>query len=496
MSVDLTGQRLGHYLVQEVIGRGGMSVVYRAVDERLQRSVALKVMSENLSADPEFRARFIEEARAASAIDHVNVVPLYDFGEVGNLLFIAMRLVDGTDLARELVRGQMPIRRVMSLLGQVGAALDLLHERGLVHLDVKPANVLITRNESVGSEHVYLADFGLTRRDPIGHRTTAGDFLGSPTYASPEHLRGQEVVPGSDEYSLTCMLFTALAGRPPFTGDVRAVITGHLSGVVPSLSALTGLPPAIDRVIARGMATDPESRYASSSDLLGAARRAISADEPRAVGPAVGADPSPGSASVSGAGAGSSAIGAWSSAHAPQAGPPVRPVVARPGPGRPAEHTPGPSPTPPGPSPTWTQISAAVGGPPLGPGTDQRAYGGALGQAHPIQFDPERTARRSAGQGIGAAKPKWPWITGGVALVAAVVAVVVLLLSRNSGGGPVAPGTDQSGVSSPTPSTSVSPTSSPTSTTNTLLQPSVLPTNLPTVSGLPNPFTTSTHRSG
>ena len=275
MSVDLSGQRLGHYLVHEVLGRGGMSVVYRAQNQRLERLVALKVMSENLSADPEFRARFIEEARAASAIDHVNVVPLYDFGKVGNLLFIAMRLVDGTDLARELAREPMPVRRVMNLLGQVGAALDMLHERGLVHLDVKPANVLITRNESVGNEHVYLADFGLTRRGPTGPPTTTGDFLGSPTYASPEHLRGHAVVPRSDEYSLTCMLFTALAGRPPFVGDVRTVVTGHLSGVVPSLSALTGLPSAIDRVIARGMAVDPERRYASSSDLLGAARRAI-----------------------------------------------------------------------------------------------------------------------------------------------------------------------------------------------------------------------------
>jgi serine/threonine-protein kinase len=266
---------MGHYQVHSVIGRGGMSVVYRAVDRRLDRPVALKVMSEALSTDDEFRVRFTEEARAASAIDHVNVVPLYDFGEADGRLFIAMRLVTGTDLAKEVAYGALPVRRTLEILNQVGAALDMLHQHGLVHLDVKPANVLMTRNESSGSEHVYVADFGLTRRGTAGHRTAAGDFLGSPSYASPEHLRGQEVGPASDLYSLTCMLFTCLAGRAPFVGDVTTVITGHLRGQVPSLSALTGLSSGIDRVVARGMAADPRARYPTSADLLGSARRAL-----------------------------------------------------------------------------------------------------------------------------------------------------------------------------------------------------------------------------
>ncbi len=275
MTADLTGARLGHYQVESVIGRGGMSVVYRAIDERLDRPVALKVMSEALSVDDEFRVRFTEEARAASAIDHVNVVPLYDFGEAQGRLFIAMRLVTGTDLAKEVAYGALPVRRTLEILNQVGAALDMLHNHGLVHLDVKPANVLMTRNESSGTEHVYVADFGLTRRGTSGHRTAAGDFLGSPSYASPEHLRGQEVGPASDTYSLTCMLFTCLAGRAPFVGDVTTVVTGHLRGQVPSLSALTGLSSGIDRVIARGLAADPAARYPTSADLLGSARRAL-----------------------------------------------------------------------------------------------------------------------------------------------------------------------------------------------------------------------------
>lgn len=276
MSADLSGQKLGHYKIQAVLGQGGMSTVYRAVDERLDRPVALKVISEDLSADAEFRQRFVEEAKAASAIDHVNVVPLYDFGEAGNWLFIAMRLVEGTDLAREVAKGPLTPRRTLDLLGQVGGALDMLHGRGLVHLDIKPANVLVTRNESVGRDHVYVADFGLTRPGSAGHRTASGDFLGSPTYASPEHLRGETIGPASDIYSLTCVLFTCLAGRAPFTGGVKEVVAGHLRGQVPSLSALTELPAAIDRVIARGMAGDPDLRYATSADLLGNARRALS----------------------------------------------------------------------------------------------------------------------------------------------------------------------------------------------------------------------------
>ena len=453
MSADLTGQRLCHYLVQEVIGRGGMSVVYRGIDQRLQRSVALKVMSEELSADPEFRTRFLDEARAASAIDHVNVVPLYDFGETGGALFIAMRLVDGTDLARELAAGRIPVRRALALLGQVGAALDMLHDRGLVHLDVKPANVLITRNESVGTEHVYLADFGLTRRGAGAHRTAAGDFLGSPSYASPEHLRGAGIGPASDEYSMTCMLFATLAGRPPYVGDVRTVVTGHLSGVVPSLSALADVPPALDRVIARGLAADPALRYGSISDLLTAVRRAIADGDDTPAGavtpPAVAVTP-PAAGVIAGHGARTAdAVNDRAAAAAgwqpPQPAPAQSgyPVSIAPGgsafiqPARPVSVQPGGS------------VSVQPGGSvSIPPGGSVSVHPGSPGSPAPVQaarspfVAPAYTAaigqHRPAAHRIEPARSRWPWLLA-VVLFAVLAVVVVVVATHPTASGSLAP---------------------------------------------------------
>jgi serine/threonine-protein kinase len=276
VSEDLTGRRVGHYRIDGVLGRGGMSVLYRATDVRLGRKVALKVMGENLTGDAEFRERFVDEARNTSAIDHANVVPLYDFGEIDGLLYIAMRLVDGADLAMLIKDGPLGPARALALLAQVAEALDMLHDRGLVHLDVKPANVLVTTRESA-NEHVYLADFGLTRRGATGHRTRGGDFLGSPTYAAPEHLRGEPVDGRTDEYALTCVLFACLTGRPPFQGQVPDVIAGHLTREVPPVTNLVLLPASIDTVIRKGMAKEPGGRYPDCRSLVAAARSALAA---------------------------------------------------------------------------------------------------------------------------------------------------------------------------------------------------------------------------
>jgi serine/threonine-protein kinase len=267
---------LGHYRIDGVLGRGGMSVTYKATDVRLGRKVALKVIGEHLTADAEFRERFVDEARNTSAIDHANIVPLYDFDEVDGLLYIAMRLVDGQDLASHIKDGALSPARTLTLLGQVAEALDMLHGKGLVHLDVKPANVLVTTKEAAG-EHVYLADFGLTRRGATGHRTRTGDFLGSPTYAAPEHLRGEPLDGRTDQYALACMVYACLSGRPPFQGTVQDVIQGHLGAEIPPLTAIVSLPPAIDDVLRKGTSKDPSQRYGSCAELVAAARVALAA---------------------------------------------------------------------------------------------------------------------------------------------------------------------------------------------------------------------------
>ncbi|MDV6014410.1 serine/threonine-protein kinase [Haloechinothrix sp. LS1_15] len=282
---ELTGRELGRYRIDSVLGRGGMSMLYRATDLRLGRSVALKVVGQD--TDAELLARFADEARNTSAIDHPNIVPVYDVGDVDGTHYIAMRLVDGSDLACQVEQGPLPPRRALDLLTQLADALDALHKRGMVHLDVKPANALVTTTES-GREHVYVADFGLTRHDASGQPSGDGegqeDFLGSPTYAAPEHLRGECLDGRTDQYALACVLYTCLVGRPPFGGDVNEVISGHLNDDPPRASAVAPtLPLAIDEVIARGMAKEAQLRYASCVALIAAARQAL-ADAPGGAG--------------------------------------------------------------------------------------------------------------------------------------------------------------------------------------------------------------------
>ena len=262
---DLSGTTLGDYALGEVLGRGGMSTVYRALDRRSGGEVACKVMSARVSADPAVRRRF---ARQVCVIDHPHVIPIHEIGETAGRLFVSMRLVRGTDVQATLRAGGLRPTRALGIFGQLSSALAALHGRGLLHLDLKPANVLLAADRT---DHVFLMDYGLQEATP----STRADFVGTPNYASPEHLRGTSIGPRSDVYSLTCVLFALLAGRPPFAGRLTEVIGGHLRGEAPSLAAITGLPERIDGVIRAGLHTDPGRRPACPETLADAARTAL-----------------------------------------------------------------------------------------------------------------------------------------------------------------------------------------------------------------------------
>ncbi|HEY0633464.1 MAG TPA: serine/threonine-protein kinase, partial [Thermoleophilaceae bacterium] len=226
----MLGASVAGYRIEAVAGRGGMGVVYRARQPALDRVVALKLIAPELSGDESFRARFERESRIASSLDHPNVIPVYEAGEDGGRLFIAMRFVDGTDLGRMLAeQGAVQPALAAELVAQAASALDASHARGLVHRDVKPANLLIA-GELPARPHVYLTDFGLARRDGSSSAlTTTGQWMGTPDYAAPEQIDGYDLDVRSDVYALGCVLFAALTGTPPFGDRPRMAKAGaHL----------------------------------------------------------------------------------------------------------------------------------------------------------------------------------------------------------------------------------------------------------------------------
>jgi len=267
------GSEFRGYRIDALIGQGGMGVVYRAHDLRLRRNVALKVMAPDLAHDAEFRARFERESQLAMSLEHPNVVPIHDAGEAEGRLYLVMRDVEGTDLRSLLLRERAlaPVRTV-AVVTQVAAALDAAHAKGLVHRDVKPSNVLLD-----AGEHAYLADFGLTRHFSEGSGAGGSRSLGTPAYLAPEQIEGGSVDGRADVYSLACLLFECLTGTAPFAGSSRlAVAWAHLEDEPPRASERSpGLPAAIDAVLARAMAKDPDHRYSSCGELADAARIAL-----------------------------------------------------------------------------------------------------------------------------------------------------------------------------------------------------------------------------
>jgi predicted Ser/Thr protein kinase len=262
------GTELGGYRIVEQLGRGGTSVVYRAEHVRLGRPAALKLLSPGLGEN-DFGERFLRESRLAASLDHPAIVPVYDAGEDDGLLWIAMACVEGTDLKSLLAEeGPLPPRRALAILGQVAAALDAAHARGLVHRDVKPANILVGLGD-----RAFLSDFGVAKELSSGGHTRTGSFVGTIEYCAPEQIEGSTVDARTDVYALGCVLYEALTGAPPFRRPSEvAVLNAHLREPPPKLDH--GLPPELGRVVQKALAKSPQERYESCGAFLAAARQA------------------------------------------------------------------------------------------------------------------------------------------------------------------------------------------------------------------------------
>ncbi len=260
------------YRIDGTLGEGGMGTVYRATQLSLERVVALKVLTADLSADPAFRERFRREGLLQAALDHPHIVTVYEAGETDNRLFLAMRMVEGPTLKELIQRRQLDDRRALRLLTQVAEALDAAHAKGLIHRDVKPHNVLVG-----AGDHAYLADFGLTKAYDDAAMTETGQFVGTIDYISPEQARGTRATAASDVYALTAVLCECLTGQVPYVkATEERVLLAHLSEPPPRLSQVRpDLPVAMDEVVAAGMAKDPDARPASAGELMLNARRAL-----------------------------------------------------------------------------------------------------------------------------------------------------------------------------------------------------------------------------
>jgi Protein kinase domain len=274
----LPGAEIAGCRIEAVAGRGGMGIVYRATQLSLGRPVAVKLIAPDRAGDPGFRERFERESRVAAAIDHPNVIPVYAAGEESGHLYLVMRYVKGIDLQGLLAREhRLPAARVAAIGVQVGAALDAAHAVGLVHRDVKPANVLLS------GEHAYLADFGLSQVMGSDTRlTSTGQWIGTVDFMAPEQFSGGEVDARADVYALGCVLYDALTGEVPYPrGTVPATMLAHMHDDPPRpTEVVDDLPSGFDRVIDRALAKDPERRYPSAGDL---GRAALAAAEGRPV---------------------------------------------------------------------------------------------------------------------------------------------------------------------------------------------------------------------
>jgi serine/threonine kinase PknH len=268
------GSMFGPYHLKRLLGRGGMGEVYEAEHTVKEWTVAVKLLTGTLSTDPVFRERLKREARTAGRLQEPHVVPVHDYGEIDGQMFLEMRLVEGTDLDSVLKRfGPLTPPRAVAIITQIASALDAAHAAGVMHRDIKPQNILVTRDD-----FVYLVDFGIASATTDEKLTQLGTAVGTWKYMAPERFSDAEVTYRADIYALACVLFECLTGSPPYRADSAGVlVSAHLMDPIPAPSAQRpGVPKAFDAVIARGMAKKPEDRYPSAGDLALAANEALS----------------------------------------------------------------------------------------------------------------------------------------------------------------------------------------------------------------------------
>ncbi|MGY1770735.1 serine/threonine-protein kinase [Blastococcus sp. SYSU D00813] len=448
-------EQFGPYRIEAMLGRGGMGEVYRAFDTEHDRIVALKVLSEALAADTGYRERFRREAHLAARLNEPHIVPIHRYGEIEGRLFLDMRLVPGRDVAAVLAEeGPMDPARAVSIVSQTARALDSAHADGLVHRDVKPSNVLVTG--SGDDEFVYLVDFGIARStsDAAGPALTqTGAALGSFDYMAPERFLEKPIDKRVDVYALACVLFECLTGRRPFTGDGLATLMyAHLNNDPQAPSAVRpGLPRKLDEVVLKGLAKDPDERYATCGELAAAARAAL-----RESGVAEAVIPAAPPTSVTPLPFQPQTVG-FSNPGPGGYGPPSHPGPAgygppsNPGPGG---YGPPSNPGPPSYGPATGGYAPAAGtgypapsapggyGPPSNPGPPgfpQQGAGGTTGFGPNGPGGPGGPGgyHGSSPSGAGRKPNRLPWILGGVAalVVLAVVLVVVLAGGSDNGGG-------------------------------------------------------------
>jgi len=275
------GDEFAGYRIESRLSRGGMGVLYLALESGLERRVALKLIAPEAAADEVFARRFAEESKIAASIEHPNVVPIYAAGEESGVPYIAMRYVAGADLAKRLARqGRLDPAAAVEIVAQVGNGLDAIHAAGLVHRDVKPANVLLSADEAV---HAYITDFGVARNvSTESGLTQTGRFVGTLDYVAPEQISGGEIDARADVYALGCLLFKLLTGEVPFPRDGEAArLYAHLNDPPPAPSLyVPECSMALDDVVIRAMSKSPDDRYPSAGDLGRAAQAALRGEQP------------------------------------------------------------------------------------------------------------------------------------------------------------------------------------------------------------------------